>query len=220
VEKKERILLFAHWDTRPYADKDEERMGEAIDGANDGGSGVGVLLELARVLQSQPSELGIDIIFFDTEDYGAPEGNVMGGKYTDWCLGSQYWGNNPHVPGYDARYGILLDMVGAEDAVFPREGVSMYFAPRIVRKVWKAAEDLGYGHQFVNAVSGETVDDHLFVNQLAGIPSIVIVHYETDRESPGYGHFHHTHEDNMDGISKGTLGNVGEVLLDVIYHEL
>lgn len=218
-EKKERILLFAHWDTRPFADKDDERIAVPIDGANDGGSGVGVLLEVARHLSQSPTALGIDIIFFDTEDYGAPEGGMVDGDYRDWCLGSQYWGLNPHVTGYTAKYGILLDMVGAPDAVFPREGTSMYFASRIVRKVWNAASDMGYGDMFVNNVSGETIDDHLFVNQLLKIPSIAIVHYITDENDPGYGDFHHTHDDNMDGISKATLGKVGKVLMDVIYHE-
>lgn len=218
-DKKDRLLLFAHWDTRPFADKDEDRQSQPIDGANDGASGVGVLLELARLFQSQSPDMGIDIIFFDTEDYGAPEGGIEAGEYTDWCLGSQFWSKNPHVPGYSARYGILLDMVGGKDAVFPREGTSMYFAPRIVKKVWDTAKEMGYGNYFIDNVSGETIDDHLFVNQLAKIPSIDIVHFHTEGEHLGYGHFHHTHDDTMEGIDKNTLEAVGKVVAKVVYME-
>jgi len=219
VEKPKRILLFAHWDTRPFADKDSTNINDPIDGANDGASGVGVLVEVARILSSKNTEYGIDIVLFDTEDYGAPEGSMVEGNYKDWCLGSQFWANEPHKQGYKAEYGILLDMVGAPDATFPREGTSMYFAPRIVRKVWNVAAELGFGNKFVNDVSGETIDDHLFVNQITGIPSIAIVHYETKGEKPGYGHFHHTHKDSMEGIDKNTLGQVGQVLLQVIYQD-
>lgn len=218
-EKTKRILLCAHWDTRPFADKDDENTNSPIDGANDGASGVGVLLEVARVLSTRKTEFGIDLILFDTEDYGAPEGSMVEGNYRDWCLGAQYWGENLHKPAYKAEFGILLDMVGAADATFPREGTSMHFAPRIVRKVWKVASELGYSNKFVNDISGQTIDDHLFVNQLTEIPTIVIVHYETQGENPGYGHFHHTHKDSMEGIDKNTLGQVGEVLLQVIYQE-
>ncbi len=218
-EKPDRVLLFAHWDTRPFADKDEDRQTQPIDGANDGASGVAVLLELARMFQLQSPDVGVDIIFFDVEDYGAPEGGMEQGEYTDWCLGSQYWGNNPHKPGYTAKYGILLDMVGGKDAVFPMEGTSMYFASRIVRKVWKVAADMGYSNYFINKTSGETIDDHLFVNQLANIPSIDIVHFHTEGEHLGYGKFHHTHEDTMDSIDKTVLGMVGKVVAHVVYHE-
>lgn len=214
-----RLLLFAHWDTRPFADKDSNNVNMPIDGANDGGSGVGVLLEIARMIGQKAPKFGVDIIFFDVEDYGAPEGGISEGKYTDWCLGSQYWGKNPHKPGYTAKYGILLDMVGAGDAVFPKEGTSMYFDARLVRKVWNVAKELGYGHLFIDEVSSETIDDHLFVNQLANIPSINIVHFHTEDTPNKYGHFHHTHKDTMDIIDRKTLQAVGHVVSTVIYNE-
>jgi hypothetical protein len=214
-----RLLLFAHWDTRPFADKDSTDVNMPIDGANDGGSGVGVLLEVARLLGKTTPKYGIDIIFFDVEDYGAPEGGISEGKYTDWCLGSQYWGKNPHKSGYTAKYGILLDMVGAADAVFPKEGTSVYFDARLVRKVWNVAKELGYGHLFIDEVSSETIDDHLFVNQLANIPSINIVHFHTGDLPHSYGHFHHTHKDSMDIIDRKTLQAVGHVVSTLIYNE-
>lgn len=215
---KQRILLYAHWDTRPFADKDTVRMNEPIDGANDGGSGVGVLLEVARQLAEKPTDVGIDIIFFDTEDYGTPEW-VEDGDYTDWCLGSQYWAANLHKPGYRAKYGILLDMVGAKNAVFNKEGTSMALAPSVVNKVWRAAKGLGYTDLFREDVTPQTIDDNYFVTQGAGIPSANIVHYHVNILPMGYGAFHHTHQDNMDVISTETLSKVGQTILEVIYHE-
>lgn len=215
---KKRVLLYAHWDTRPFADKDTVRTNEPIDGANDGGSGVGVLLEVARNLAQQPTDVGVDIIFFDTEDYGTPEW-VEDGDYTDWCLGSQYWAANLHKPAYRAKYGILLDMVGAENAVFNKEGTSMALAPSIVNKVWRAARGLGYTDLFREDVTPQTIDDNYFVTQGAGIPSANIVHYHVNVLPMGYGAFHHTHQDNMDIISKETLRKVGQTVMEVIYHE-
>jgi len=215
---KKRVLLYAHWDTRPFADKDTVRITDPIDGANDGGSGVGVLLEVARHLADTPPDVGIDIIFFDTEDYGTPEW-MEDGDYTDWCLGSQYWAANKHKPGYRAKYGILLDMVGAKNAVFNKEGTSMALSPSIVNKVWKAAKELGYSDLFRDDVTPQTIDDNYFVTQGAGIPSANIVHYHVNILPMGYGAFHHTHQDNMDIISKETLQKVGQTVMEVIYHE-
>jgi len=220
VVNKKRILLFAHWDTRHIAEKDENKPFEPIVGADDGGSGVGVLLEIARNLAKQQTEYGIDIIFFDVEDYGAPSGSMQQDTGETWCLGSQYWGKKPHVEGYRAKYGILLDMVGSKDASFPKEGTSMYYAPHIVKKVWKVAGELGYGNRFTTAVSNPTIDDHLFVNRLRNIPSIAIVNFDpSDDEKGGYGWYHHTHNDNMDIIGKETLKQVGDVVMHVIYNE-
>lgn len=218
-ENKRRILLYAHWDTRPFADKDSTRINEPIDGANDGGSGVGVLLEVARQLNIQQPDHGIDIIFFDTEDYGAPEWQEDDGNYLDWCLGSQYWANNKHVRNYRAKYGILLDMVGAKNAVFNKEGTSMALAPNVVRKVWNTGQKLGYGEYFKNDVTPQTIDDNLFVSQIGGIPSANIVHYHTQVLPMGYGAFHHTHKDNMSIIDTATLKAVGQTVLEVIYQE-
>jgi len=218
-ELASRVLLFAHWDTRPFADKDESRVNFPIDGANDGGSGVGVLLEAARHFGAFPPEVGVDIIFFDTEDYGSPEGSSYESKAEDWCLGSQYWGKNPHKKGYNARFGILLDMVGAKDAVFPKEGTSMYYAAGVTRKIWSTAKRLGHGNLFTDEQVGQTIDDHLFVNALANIPSAAIVHYHSEPERYGYGHFHHTHLDNMDIMDAEVMRAVGQVVLEVVYNE-
>ncbi len=217
-EESKRILLFAHWDTRPFADKDSVRINEPILGANDGGSGVGVLMEVARILQQTPTDYGIDIIFFDTEDYGAPNFAADEGDPYDWCLGSQYWGKNPHIPNYKAKYGILLDMVGGKNAIFPKEGTSMEWAPNIVDKLWRSARDKGYSNLFNTQQTGRTTDDHLFVNGLRRIPSAAIVEFHV-HQMGGYGKFHHTHADNMNVISKNTLQAVGDVVLDVIYNE-
>lgn len=219
-EKKSRILLFAHWDTRPFADHDEnaELRDKPIDGANDGGSGVGVLLEVARQLASKQTNLGIDIIFFDSEDYGQPDHKNLAYKEDTWCLGSQHWAKNPHKPGYTARYGILLDMVGAKNAFFTKEGTSYYFAPGIVDKVWNTAARLGFSDYFIFQQTNPVTDDHLYVNQIANIPSIDIIQHDPISKS-GFGKYWHTHNDNMDVIDKNTLRAVGQTVLEVIYTE-
>ena len=218
-ESRDRVLLFAHWDTRPFADKDSLRQREPIDGANDGGSGVGVLLEIARQLGQVPADIGVDIAFFDAEDYGRPEWLPSSQNgYKDWCLGSQFWAANPHRPGYRARFGILLDMVGARDAVFHQEGTSLRLAPHVVRKVWKRASELGFGNRFSSRSTPPTIDDNLFVSELAGIPSANIVDYRMNVRPMGYGPFHHTHADNMDIIDRQTLDEVGTTVLSVVYN--
>jgi glutaminyl-peptide cyclotransferase len=218
---RERVMLFAHWDTRPFADKDTVRQREPIDGANDGGSGVGVLLEIARILGNDTTlDLGVDIILFDAEDYGMPEwGERNQNSALTWCLGSQFWAGQPHRVGYRAKYGILLDMVGAEGAVFNREGTSMAYAPDVVQRIWNAAEQLGFGNYFKTDVTPETIDDNLFVSEFAGIPSANIVHYQVQVLPMGYGPFHHTHADNMSIISRETLDAVGSTVLDVLWND-
>lgn len=214
-----RILLTSHWDTRPWADLDSAKKDMPFDGANDGGSGVAVLLEFARQLNLSKIEKGIDIIFFDIEDYGQESSTISNypAQEDTWCLGSQYWAQHLHKPGYYASYGILLDMVGGKNPVFPREGTSMQYAPDIVDKIWKVADRMGYGNYFTNDVTGETTDDHLYVNTLANIKCIDIVHYEMDKHN--YPFFHHAHSDNMDIIDKNTLKLVGQLLLEVAYSE-
>lgn len=215
-ELTNRILLCAHWDTRPFADRDEgANRNNIFDGANDGASGVGVLMEIARQLSiSQPS-FGIDIVLFDLEDYGQPENSTFQTMEHSWCLGSQYWGNNLHKPGYYAQYGILLDMVGAKNAVFPKEGASVQYAPAIVEKVWSTASRLGFGNRFINAVSNPITDDHIYVNQLANIPCINIVHYDVN-ERDFFPH-HHRVSDSMEQIDQETLRQVGQTVLQVIF---
>lgn len=211
-ERKDRILILAHWDTRPVADEDTKDKDQPFPGADDGGSGAGVILEFARIIQQQDPNIGVDFLLVDAED-----GGYNGGESETWCLGSQYWAQHMIPEGYTARYGILLDMVGGKGAVFPREGTSIYFASGIVEKVWSAAARLGYGQSFTNDRTGETTDDHLFINQYASIPTIDIVHY--DMQTRRYPSWHHTHQDNMSIIDPATLQMVGNLLVDVVYNE-
>lgn len=218
-EEKQRILLFAHWDSRPWSDHDPSRsnFNKPVLGANDGASGVGVLLEIARNIALTSPQLGIDIIFFDAEDYGAPE-SYRGKAENSWCLGSQYWSKNPHVSQYNARFGILLDMVGAKDAGFYKEQISVHYAPSIVENVWKVAQNLGFEKYFVNKPGGAITDDHLYVNQITGIPCIDIIQYNPDSKS-GFGDYWHTTKDDMSTIDKNTLLAVGSTLMYVVYIE-
>ena len=219
-DAKARILLFAHWDTRPFADRDDERKNQPIDGANDGGSGVGVLLEIARHISSASPELGIDILFTDVEDHGEPSGSMTLNENSidTWALGAQYFAKNPHVPGYTARFGILLDMVGAHDAKFYQEALSMQYAPAIVRKVWKTAHAIGHGDRFIQETKYFVgIDDHVPINKQLRIPSIDIIQF--DPATNAFGPFWHTHDDNMDVISKETLKAVGQTVMEVVWKE-
>ncbi|MBK6341795.1 MAG: M28 family peptidase [Flavobacteriales bacterium] len=217
---KERILLLAHYDTRPFADKDEERPHEPILGANDGGSGVGILLELARHLSAKEHGPGIDMLFTDVEDYGQPSGAMgIDEKSIDtWALGSQHFAKNPHVAGYSARFGILLDMCGAKDARFYREALSMKYAPAIVAKVWRTADAIGHSDRFVQETKFFVgTDDHLPINERLRIPTIDIIefHESTNAFHPSW----HTHDDDMDVIDPATLDAVGRTVLEVVWKE-
>lgn len=215
-----RIILFAHWDSRPWADNDSDPANRKtpVMAANDGASGVGVLLEIARQLSKQAPTVGVDIILFDAEDYGAPA-DFTGNSADSWCLGSQYWSRNPHVSGYKARFGILLDMVGAPDATFYKEYYSVNYASNIVEKIWSAAGSLGFSNYFRNEETGPITDDHYYVNQLAGIPSVDIIHYRNEGQNSGFGHYWHTVNDGMENIDRNTLFAVGTTVLHVVYNE-
>ncbi len=221
-DAKRRVILAAHWDSRHMAewDADPNKRMEPILGADDGGSGVGVLLEIARNLDVHKIEgLGVDIVLFDAEDIGQPRG---GGGFPEqkdtWCLGSQHWSRNKHQSDYRAMYGILLDMVGSKNARFPREEVSMQYAPDVVNKVWTEAQKAGYSSYFDFAKAPGVTDDHLYVNQIAKIPMIDIINRPVTSET-GFGHYWHTHKDDMSVIDKQTLKAVGQTVLNVLYKE-
>jgi glutaminyl-peptide cyclotransferase len=220
-DKRIRILLCAHWDSRPYADHDPDPANHRlpIDGANDGASGVGVLIETARQFSMQLPEIGVDIIFFDLEDYGPPQDAQSHGSEDYWGLGSQFWSNNPHKANYRARYGILLDMVGVADATFLMEGFSMFYAPSTVKKIWDLAADLGYGDYFLTERGGYITDDHYYVNKIINIPTINIIHLEKDAANRSFFEHWHTINDNLEHIDKATLQVVGEVVLHAVYRE-
>ena len=218
VEKNNRIALFAHWDSRHIADHDSVNTKQPILGANDGGSGVGVLLEIARNLNNQNPNIGVDIILFDAEDYGQPENSQYPIMNDSWCLGSQYWSKNPHIKNYYAKYGILLDMVGGENARFRYEGTSEYYASDILKKVWDMAHKIGYSDYFIFKSSPQIMDDHYYVNTLTGIPTIDIIEFDPSTKTNFNKHWH-THADNMNNVNRKTLKAVGQTVLNVIYTE-
>lgn len=225
-EATTRILLCAHWDSRPWADNDPDSANwrKPILAANDAASGVAVMLELARIIGRSKDEkafnkqLGIDFVCFDAEDWGTPQWADVADNADSWALGAQYWSKN--LPqGYEARYGILLDMVGGVGAKFYREGMSMQYAPEIVKKVWRAAREVGFGSYFPKEDGGVITDDHVPVNQFAKIPTIDIIPYYADCQQSSFGPTWHTLADNMENIDKNTLKAVGQTLVQVIYKE-
>lgn len=219
-EATERLMVCAHWDSRPWADNDpdEANWRKPVMAANDGASGVAVMLELARLLTTDSVALGIDFICFDAEDWGAPQWSDQGGSDT-WALGAQYWAANPHREGYTARFGILLDMVGGQGARFFKEKYSQQYAKKIVKKVWRAAETVGFGSLFPDRDGEHITDDHLPVNQRAGIPTIDIIAYYPDCPQSGFGPTWHTVNDDMEHLDRSTLQAVGQTLVQVIYSE-
>ena len=221
-EAAERILLCAHWDSRPWADNDPDSANwrKPVMAANDGASGVAVLLELARIIGAQDSlALGVDFVCFDAEDWGVPQWSDHPDDGNSWALGATHWAENPHREGYTARFGILLDMVGGRGARFYQEGVSMQYAPEVVEKVWAAASAVGHGSYFPAAAGGMVTDDHVPVNEKAGIPTIDIIPYHPDCAESSFGPTWHTVADNMDNIDRNTLGAVGLTVVQVLFSE-
>ena len=211
-----RILLGAHYDTRPWCDEEDDYSDRFynVPGANDGASGVGVLLEVARQLGQKDSlKTPVDIIFFDCEDMGTPRVYTGAEREDTWCLGSQLWATN-YAKNQTAVYsfGVILDMVGAPDAVFPLEMYSTQYASNYQHQIWRAAEQLGYGAMFSKQQSYPITDDHYYINYIAGIPCVDVIHYDI-RNATGFPHWWHTRNDNMDNISKSTLQAVGEVVM-------
>jgi Zn-dependent M28 family amino/carboxypeptidase len=200
-------LLCAHWDTRPRADHDQniERRNEPILGANDGASGVAVLLEIASLMSKQPPPVGVDIVLFDGEDYG------LEGDTPNYLLGSRHFADTK-PPEYVPRFGILLDMVGDRSLEISKEGNSVAFAPDIVELVWATARSLNCP-EFVDVVVEPITDDHVPLNE-AGIKTVDLIDFRYPDETHRYWH---THEDTPDKCSVESLEVVGTVLTHVVY---
>ena len=210
---RERLLVLAHWDTRPWADEDPNPTNrkKTFEGADDGASGVGVLLETARQLHLRKPDIGIDLLFTDVEDYGNDS------VAHSFCLGTQYWAQHPHVAGYTADYGILLDMVGGRNAHFYREGQSQQFAGPQQDLFWNLANALGYSDYFrYDQIHVTIEDDHQYVSQMAHIPCFDVIQLRDNPKNP-FPPYWHTLADNMDNIDAHTLKAVGQTLLQVIY---
>ncbi len=225
-ELQERILLCAHWDSRPWADNDPDEANhhKPVMAANDGASGVAVMLEVARLLASQstPLGIGVDFVCFDAEDWGTPQWAESDGDDSNtWALGAQYWATQHSTLNtqHSTKYGILLDMVGGQGAKFYQEQMSKYYAPEIVRKVWAAAETVGYGSYFPKEDGGGITDDHLPVNQDAKIPCIDIIPYYPDCTASSFGPTWHTVSDDMQHIDRNTLQAVGQTMIQVLFSE-
>lgn len=221
IHQKNRLLLCAHYDSRPWCDEEEnyEDRFTALPGANDGASGVGVLLEVARQLSKRDSlpQRAVDIVFFDCEDMGTPSFYTGAEREDTWCLGAQLFAERMVGFGLhkDYQYGVLLDMVGAPDAVFPKEYFSLQYAGNYVEKVWRTADKLGYGRYFKQEHSYPITDDHYYLNAMAGIPCIDIIHYDM-RQETGFPYWWHTRQDDMQHIDPATLQAVGEVILSLV----
>lgn len=219
-ELNKRLLLNAHWDSRPFADQDKTDVKNPIDGANDGASGVGLLLEVARLLAVHDSfKIGIDIVLFDLEDYGTPtfHHNKDYSK-TYFCLGSQHWIKNPHIPNYKAAYSILVDMVAFKNSIFLQESIGIQYASKLLNQIWGLAQRLNY-KRFRTQTDRipSIIHDHYFINQI-GIPSIAVMGNNPD-PSQTFIDVWHKHTDNLTNIDKETLKQVGDLLLTFIYNE-
>lgn len=220
-DNPERILLCGHWDSRPWADNDPDPAHHhtPVPAANDAASEVAVMLEMARQIQQRPLRIGIDFICFDAEDYGVPQWET--GDYDSsesWCLGSTYWAHHPHTEGYNARFGILMDMVGGRGSSFSLEGFSLQYARPVAEMIWQLARQLGYSQFFPYREGGYITDDHLPVNQIARIPCINIVPYFTSGPS-SFGPTWHTIADTPENIDPNVMKSVGQTVLQAIYNE-
>ncbi|NII85083.1 MULTISPECIES: M28 family peptidase [unclassified Pedobacter] len=214
-DKKKRVLITAHWDARPFSDQDTDPANHVkpFDAANDGASGVAVILEMARQIQQKEPNVGVDFVLWDLEDYG--KANDETPNETTWCLGSQYWAKKAIASGYKALYGINLDMVGGGSAQFTQDEISRQAAPNVVNQVWDIGNEIGYASYFTKIPSGKLVDDHFWMNK-AGVPSIDIIHYN---DNSGFYINWHTQLDNLANIDKNTLKATGQTVLETIYRE-
>jgi glutaminyl-peptide cyclotransferase len=205
-EATRRILLLAHWDTRPWSDQasDVEQQEIPVPGANDGASGTAVLLELAELLAGAAAPMGIDLLLVDGEDYGP--------GIDDMLLGARRYAATLEEQGTRPVYGVLLDMVGDADPSFLIEEYSAQVASVVVQKVWRAAERLGYAAYFPNRVGARITDDHMPLNS-AGLPTANLMDFTY---GPG-NQYWHTPQDTPDRLSAATLEMVGEVVTELIY---
>ena len=220
-QAERRILICAHWDSRPWADNDPDSTNwhKPVLAANDGASGVGVMLEVARLLQNDTTlAIGVDLVCFDAEDYGTPQwAEKNEDSENTWALGAQYWAKN--LPeNYKPQFGILLDMVGGQGAKIYQEHFSLRYAASIVDKVWSAARHAGFSSVFANEVGGGVTDDHIPVNE-AGIPTVDIIPFYPDCRQSSFGPTWHTINDDMEHLDINTLKAVGQTLIQVIYSE-
>jgi hypothetical protein len=216
VNNPNRIMLSAHWDSRATADHDPDiaNRNKPILGANDGASGVAVLLELARLLSYNETKIGIDIVLFDLEDQGTPEHETSKRENT-WCLGSQYWAKNPHKAFYKPQYGVLLDMVGCNNPLFTKEGTSMGFASGVMNMFWNKAKEMDDGNIFSDEQTGSILDDHYYINIISKIPTIDIIQYDRTTESHFFPYWH-TINDTPENVNKETMKIVGSLLVKVV----
>lgn len=216
---KKRIMISAHWDSRPWADNDSlpEYHTKPIMAANDAGSGVAVALEMARLFQTKNPNVGVDFILWDAEDWGKSEAE------NSFCLGSQYWAKNKHKKDYRAEYGINLDMVGAKGATFYQDKLSLKQAASETENIWRIANELGYGNYFYfEPIGDELIDDYKYAIE-GGVKMVEIIDrrlqvYEGRNYFPFFPYWH-THKDNIDCIDRNTLKAIGQTLMEVVMRE-
>ncbi len=216
-----RILICSHWDSRPWADNDPNPKNhkKPILAANDGASGVGVMLELCRIIQQHPIDTGIDFVCFDAEDMGTPRWAEDDANHEDtWCLGSRNWAQWANEHNYSARFGILLDMVGGRGNTFAREQISMQYAAPVVELIWHLAHQIGYGHYFPMKDGGYLIDDHVNVNKICRVPCLDIVPYYEDGPS-SFGPTWHTLDDTPENIDPNVLEAVGQTIAQLLYND-
>ncbi len=202
-ELAERVLFLAHWDTRPKADQ-SQNLGQQrlpVPGANDGASGVAVLLGIADALKTKAPAVGVDLLFVDGEDYGD-----FTKDSSDVLIGSRWFAAH-QPPGYPPLYAVLFDMVGDRSLQIYYEGNSMAVAPEVVERVWRTASDLGYGRYFLPGVKHTLIDDHVSL-QRAGIHAIDVVDFDYP--------YWHTTEDTIDKVSAASLQIVGDVAVALV----
>jgi len=201
-------VISAHWDTRPWADQEDLRQDrdQPIIGANDGASGVAILLELAKIMGENPPPIGVNLVFFDGEDLGVP------GENETYCQGSRFFAKNLPIPRPDEA--INLDMVGDKQLVLPIERYSLEYHPKLVRHLWDRAKDMGLD-AFIGRVDYAIYDDHIPLNEIAGIPSIDIIDFKYPNS---YANFWHTLNDIPENCSEESLGQVGALMVDYIYN--